>query len=104
MIPEKKRKAAHEDSWTNNRGGPPDKKDKKDTKGKGKGKDKDKGKKTMLTATHFNKREICKRHNDARGCTKEEKDCPAEKLHVCDFLLNGKACGKDSHKRPFHER
>jgi hypothetical protein len=37
---------------------------------------------------------ICKKRNDDRGCTKREQDCPDKRVHRCDALVNGKACGK----------
>ena len=43
---------------------------------------------------------ICKRHNDQRGCTAKEKDCPDRKRHACDAKKpDGTACGSTTHNR-----
>ena len=42
---------------------------------------------------------ICKPHNDSRGCTLQERDCPNQKAHVCDIDVGGKACGSKKHNR-----
>ena len=43
---------------------------------------------------------ICKRHNDQRGCTPKEKNCPDRKRHTCDGRKpDGTACGSTSHTR-----
>ena len=43
---------------------------------------------------------ICKPHNDARGC---RTPCPKGELHCCDIQLpTGKACGSTDHSRSGH--
>ena len=45
--------------------------------------------------------EICKFYNDARKCFKTAATCP--KRHVCDVMVDGKACGSTQHNRLNHE-
>lgn len=46
--------------------------------------------------------ELCKRWNDARGCTKTP--CPKGKAHACDVLLvTGLVCASTSHSRNEHD-
>ena len=55
------------------------------------------------TGLHYNGKEICKPHNDQRGCTKGEAQCPLHRLHVCDKVRpDGSVCGSRTHKRSQH--
>ena len=57
----------------------------------------------VKTGLHFNGREVCKPHNDPRGCTREESQCPNKRAHVCDALNEGgKVCGSMAHTRSQH--
>ena len=47
----------------------------------------------------YNDQIICKRHNDSRGCTALEEDCPNYRAHVCDTQVEGQACGSQQHNR-----
>ena len=61
---------------------------------------------TVMTKTglHFNGREVCKPHNDPRGCTRKESQCPNKRAHVCDVLKDdGKVCGSATHTRSEHK-
>jgi hypothetical protein len=64
-------------------------------KGQGKGGSEHPKKVETATCLHGGK-QICKKRNDDRGCTKQEQDCPDKRAHRCDALVNGKACGKDN--------
>ena len=56
--------------------------------------------KLAAVADTYQGKEICKKRNDNRGCTANEKDCPMKKRHVCDIVLpGGKVCGATSHTR-----
>jgi hypothetical protein len=62
---------------------------------KGQGKGGQEHSKKVETATCIQGgKAICKKRNDDRGCTKREQDCPDKRVHRCDALVNGKACGK----------
>jgi hypothetical protein len=37
---------------------------------------------------------LCKKRNDERGCTRDEEDCPDNRAHLCDALVDGRACGR----------
>ena len=58
---------------------------------------------TVKTGLHFKGREVCKPHNDPRGCTGQESQCPNQRAHVCDALTaDGKVCGSMTHTRSQH--
>ena len=60
-------------------------------------------KQRMTTAQQFNGRNICKAFNDGRGGNRDERQCPAKGIHVCDVVLpSGKPCGSRSHHRAGH--
>ena len=55
----------------------------------------------FLTAKFSGQKQLCKRHNDPRGC---KDPCPSGDSHQCDALLaSDKACGSRSHKRFEHD-
>ena len=58
----------------------------------------------ILTGTHFDSTPVCKPHNDPRGCSAKESDCPKHHRHVCDALKpDGKTiCGATNHTRAKH--
>ena len=44
--------------------------------------------------------EICKKHNDNRGCRKDPAKCPDGRKHVCDAARpDGRPCGNPKHTR-----
>ena len=47
----------------------------------------------------FNNALICKKHNDSRGCSYAERDCPMQRAHVCDIDVGGRPCGSRKHRR-----
>ena len=43
---------------------------------------------------------ICKKYNDQRSCTKDDRQCPERAKHVCDVVKgNGQVCGAWNHNR-----
>ena len=80
----------------------PKKPKKTQLKGEGKGKKKGggKGNKKILTGMSFKGKEVCKKFNDQRGCS---RSCPDNRLHSCDALnQQGQVCGSTSHSRKNH--
>ena len=58
----------------------------------------------LRTANHYAGKEVCKPHNDSRGCSKRAGDCPLKRAHVCDVVKpDGNVCGSTTHTRPNHK-
>lgn len=55
--------------------------------------------KRARTANTIGSHAICKKHNDNRGCTQKESQCPDRKKHCCDVLVHDQPCGSKSHTR-----
>lgn len=55
-----------------------------------------------MTANKMGKFDLCKKHNDKRGC--DAKRCPQGKLHACDIVLTtDRVCGAKDHNRHGHD-